>query len=69
MGGGIYLLQDGGGLLEMREEAYDSEAFLQELLAKYPNLLAGDQIHKPTSIFLSWPTSPKLARREISRLA
>ena len=28
--GGIYLIQDGGGLVEMSETAYDSEAFLQE---------------------------------------
>jgi hypothetical protein len=42
--GGIYLIQEGGGLVEMPETAYDSEALLQELLARYPNLLAGDQI-------------------------
>src|SRR4051794_26740790 len=41
---GIYLIQDGGGLIEMSETAYDSENLLQELLAKYPSLLAGDQI-------------------------
>lgn len=29
---------------EMREQSYDSEALLQTLLARYPNLLAGDQI-------------------------
>src|SRR5215470_14796415 len=28
----------------MREQAYDSEDLLQALLAKYPNLLAGDQL-------------------------
>ncbi|MFO0729385.1 MAG: hypothetical protein U0361_00055, partial [Nitrospiraceae bacterium] len=45
MSGVIYLMQDdGGGLLEMREAAYDSEAVLQSLLAKYPNLLAGEQM-------------------------
>jgi hypothetical protein len=41
---GIYLIQYGGGLVEMRESPYDSEALLQKLLAQYPNLLAGDQI-------------------------
>jgi hypothetical protein len=41
--GGIYLVQ-GGDLVEMAEQDYASEARLQELLAKYPNLLAGDQI-------------------------
>jgi hypothetical protein len=42
---GIFLIQDGGGLVEMRESPYDSEALLQRLLAEYPNLLAGDQIN------------------------
>src|SRR6266487_4898323 len=42
--GGIYLIQQGGGLVEMPETAYDSEDLLQELLARYPSLLAGDQI-------------------------
>lgn len=44
MSTGIYLIQDNGELVEMREQAYDSEALLQELLAKYPSLLAGDQV-------------------------
>ena len=44
MGGGIFLIQSGGDLVEMKEQAYDSEDVLQELLAKYPNLLAGDQM-------------------------
>jgi len=41
--GGIYL-RDGDDLVEMTEQPYDSEDILQELLAKYPNLLAGDQM-------------------------
>jgi hypothetical protein len=44
MAGGIFLIQSGGGLLEMKEQPYDSEEVLQELLARYPNLLAGDQM-------------------------
>ena len=44
MGSGIYLLQDDGRLLEMAEQAYESEDLLQRLLAEYPSLLAGDQI-------------------------
>lgn len=44
MSGGIYLVQGDGGLVEMTEQDYASEGRLQELLAKYPNLLAGDQI-------------------------
>ena len=43
MSGGIFLLS-GEKLVEMREQAYDSEDLLQELLAKYPDLLAGDQL-------------------------
>jgi hypothetical protein len=45
MGGIIYLIQDDGQLMEMTETGYDSEDLLQGLLAKYPNLLAGDQIN------------------------
>jgi hypothetical protein len=44
MNGGIFLIQDDGELVEMRSQQYDSEDLLQELLCKYPNLLAGDQI-------------------------
>src|ERR1700716_3634934 len=44
MSGGIFLIQSGGELVEMKEQPYDSEEVLQELLAKYPNLLAGDQM-------------------------
>jgi len=41
---GIFLIQQGGELVEMIEEPYDSEDLLQTLLAKYPSLLAGNQI-------------------------
>jgi hypothetical protein len=44
MSRGIFLIHNDGQLVELREQAYDSEALLQELLANYPNLLAGDQI-------------------------
>lgn len=44
MSGGIYLIHGEGQLVEMSEQAYDSEALLQGLLARYPRLLAGDQI-------------------------
>lgn len=46
MSGGIYLLNSNGELIEMKEEYYDSEKLLQDLIAEYPNLLAGDQINK-----------------------
>ncbi len=44
--GGIYLVQESGGLVEMREQPYHSEDVLQGLLSDYPNLLAGDQIDR-----------------------
>ncbi len=48
MTGQIYLLGDDAKLLEMHETPYDSESLLQELLAKYPNLLAGEQMDLAT---------------------
>jgi hypothetical protein len=42
LGAGIYLIQGDEQLVEMTEQPYDSEDLLQELLARYPNLLAGD---------------------------
>ena len=42
--GGIYLIHSEGQLVEMKEQSYDSEDLLQELLAKYPSVLAGDQM-------------------------
>ena len=45
MAGGVFLIQKDGQLVEMSEESYGSEADFQELLAKYPNLLAGNQIN------------------------
>ncbi len=41
----IYLIQDGGQLVEMAGQPYDSENLLQELLATHPNVLAGEQIN------------------------
>lgn len=45
MNPGIFLIQDNDELVEMNEQAYDSEDLLQTLLAKYPSLLAGSQIN------------------------
>jgi len=45
MNPGIFLIQDNGELVEMNEQAYDSEDLLQTLLAKYPSLLAGNQMN------------------------
>ncbi|MEM3486549.1 MAG: hypothetical protein QXI12_13130 [Candidatus Methanomethyliaceae archaeon] len=40
---GIFLIQSDGSLVELAEAPYDSEALLQELLARYPNLLSGSR--------------------------
>lgn len=40
----MFVLRDDGELVEMQERQYDSESLLQSLLARYPNLLAGNQI-------------------------
>lgn len=48
MPGNIYLLQDDGNLQSLAERPYDNEDLLQGLLAKYPDLLAGDQIDEST---------------------
>lgn len=45
MSGTIFLIQHDGQLMELQETEYDSEDLLQSLLAKYPNLLPGDQIN------------------------
>ncbi len=59
MSGAIYLIQGDGQLVEMKEQSYDSENLLQELLAKYPNLLAGDQVDSAS------PRRWLLVRREM----
>ena len=57
--GSIFLILEGGQLAEMTESPYESEDLLQELLATYPSLLAGDQFD---------PTAPRrwlLISREV----
>jgi hypothetical protein len=44
MSGHIFNIQNDGQLVKMNEEACPTEDVFQELLAKYPDLLAGDQI-------------------------
>jgi hypothetical protein len=44
MTGQIFVLQSDDTLVPMTAEAYESEALLQTLLARYPDLLAGDQV-------------------------
>ncbi|MEZ6049921.1 MAG: hypothetical protein R3C02_00805 [Planctomycetaceae bacterium] len=45
MTGRIYLLKDKSDLIAMEEARYDSEKLIQEMLAEYPDLLAGEQIN------------------------
>jgi len=45
MNAGIFLIQSDGQLVEMTQQPYEAEELLQQLLADYPNLLAGDQIN------------------------
>ena len=39
MAAGIFVIQEDGTLKELREQPYDSEALLQQFLARYPRLL------------------------------
>ena len=43
---GVFIIKGDKELIEMSEEQYESETFLQELLEKYPQLLAGKQINE-----------------------
>ena len=54
MSGGVYLIQDGDQLVEMSERPYDSEALLQELIERYPNLLAVDPVSTHQSTNRQW---------------
>ena len=38
---GVFIIRGDKELIEMSEEQYESETFLQGLLEKYPQLLAG----------------------------
>lgn len=44
MAGGVFVIQADDSLVELAAAGYDTEDVLQSLLAKYPNLLAGDQV-------------------------
>lgn len=41
---GIFLIGDRNELVELQSSSYGSEAMLQELLERHPNLLVGDQV-------------------------
>ena len=44
MSSGVFVIKKDGTLIEMQQSDYDSEDMLQNLLAKHPNLLAGNLI-------------------------
>ena len=46
MSRGIFLIGENDGLVELKEQPYDTEELLQKLLATHPALLAGDQIDR-----------------------
>ena len=48
MNPGIFLINDKDELVEMNEHGYNSEKLLQDWLAKYPDLLVGNQIDSQT---------------------
>ena len=43
MNGSIFVV-NGGQVIELKEQKYENETVFQELIEKYPNILAGDQI-------------------------
>ncbi len=45
MPGGVFVIQENGDLVEMAETRFEKEDDFQQLLAKHPNLLAGDQMN------------------------
>jgi len=45
MAGGVFVIKEGGRLVEMAETPFEREEDFQVLLAKHPNLLAGDQMN------------------------
>lgn len=56
MAGRIYVLNDGADLLAMEETLNDSECFLPELLANYPELLvSGQTISRDSGGWLDGP--------------
>ncbi len=42
----IFLIKDNGELVELSQKNYDSEGLLQEILARYPKLIPGEQINE-----------------------
>jgi len=45
MTGKIFVVRKGEQITEMRQEKYESESYLQELIEQHPVILAGDQIN------------------------
>jgi hypothetical protein len=47
MSKGIFLIDENGGLVRLDQAEYDSESVLQEMLAKYPELITLQEILYP----------------------
>lgn len=45
---GLFVLKEDGSLIGLEEAAYEAESMLQALLARYPELMPGDQIDSET---------------------
>lgn len=48
MSDGMFLMHESGDLVPMKDTPYDTEGQLQEWLARYPDLLPGDQVDAET---------------------
>lgn len=44
MSSGVFVIREDGSIEEMEQSEYQSEEILQELIAKHPNLIAGNLI-------------------------
>jgi hypothetical protein len=63
MADGIFLIGDDGALVEMIDTPYESESILQELLAQYPEVLAGNQTTLNSPGGGSWSAARSRSRR------
>ena len=52
MSGGIFLLNESGELVDMRQKPFKSEEYIQMLIEEHPELLAGDQFESAPRRFL-----------------
>jgi hypothetical protein len=57
----IFLIDNNNQIVEMKDHPYDSEELLQKLLARWPSVLAGDQMNGDA------PVKWLLVSREVGR--